>query len=129
MLLAVDTNVIVRLAAGDSPSQAARARVVFENERIFISKTVLLETECVLRQTYEFPRSSILRFLGGLVSMPNVQAENESQVLAALALAENGMDFADALHLKATPSGGSFATFDERLRKRAARIGIKSVAP
>jgi len=42
-MLAVDTNVIVRLLANDDPEQVRRAVALFEQQRILIVKTVLLE--------------------------------------------------------------------------------------
>ena len=41
-MLAVDTNVVVRLLTADEPRQAARARTAFASETIFLPKTVLL---------------------------------------------------------------------------------------
>ena len=43
-LIAVDTNVLVRLLTGDDPAQAARAAALFAQEHVFIPKSVLLET-------------------------------------------------------------------------------------
>jgi predicted nucleic-acid-binding protein len=44
-LVAVDTNVVVRLLVNDDAAQAGRARALFEREQVFVSPTVLLETE------------------------------------------------------------------------------------
>lgn len=52
MMVAVDTNVLVRLLVNDDARQARRARALFEREEIFISPTVLLESEWVLRSAY-----------------------------------------------------------------------------
>ncbi len=59
-MIAVDTNVLVRLLTGDDHKQAAAARFVFENNPIWIAKTVLLETSWVLRSLYGFEESAIL---------------------------------------------------------------------
>ena len=40
-MLAVDTNVVVRLLTGDNPAQAARARAIFQRETVFVVKTVI----------------------------------------------------------------------------------------
>ena len=52
-MIAVDTNVLVRLLTGDDPAQTQRAVELFAQESILIPKTVLLETEWVLRYSYE----------------------------------------------------------------------------
>ena len=43
-MLAVDTNVLVRLVTNDEPEQAKSAAAVFRSGGITIAKTVLLET-------------------------------------------------------------------------------------
>ena len=52
---AVDTNVVVRYLTGDQPEQAARAREVFRAGQVFVSTTVLLESDWVLRSVYGSP--------------------------------------------------------------------------
>jgi predicted nucleic-acid-binding protein len=42
-MIAVDTNVLVRLLTGDDPKQTAAARSLFAAEPVWIAKTVLLE--------------------------------------------------------------------------------------
>ena len=53
-MISVDTNVIVRLLTCDDPPQFKRAKSLFEKESIFITTTVILETEWVLRYAYHF---------------------------------------------------------------------------
>ena len=43
-MVAVDTNVVVRLVTQDHPAQAARAAAIFRSGPVHIAKTVLLET-------------------------------------------------------------------------------------
>ncbi len=50
-MIAVDTNVLVRLLTGDDPVQESAARSLFASGPIWIAKTVLLETSWVLRRT------------------------------------------------------------------------------
>jgi predicted nucleic-acid-binding protein len=45
-MIAVDTNLLVRILTNDDPNQARRAVKILKSDDIFISKTVLLETEC-----------------------------------------------------------------------------------
>ena len=44
-MIAVDTNVLVRLVVRDDAVQAGRAAALFEQNEIYVCKTVLLETE------------------------------------------------------------------------------------
>ena len=51
-MIAVDTNVLVRFLVRDDAKQAGRAASLIRANAVWISKTVLLETECVLRSLY-----------------------------------------------------------------------------
>lgn len=44
-MLAIDTNVLVRLLVSDNPAQSKASPKLFASEDIFIPDTVLLETE------------------------------------------------------------------------------------
>lgn len=120
-MIAIDTNVVVRLLTNDDPAQAARAADLLARERVFVPKTVLLETEWVLRYSYELPQPVVLAAFRKLLGLPQVAAEDATAIARALELYEGGMDFADALHLASARGATAFATFDTRLAKRAGR--------
>ena len=125
-MVAVDTNVVVRLLTADDPDQTRRAAALFAAESIFLAKSVLLETEWVLRHCYRLERPALLRSLRLLSGLPGVIVESAAEVATALAAFESGLDFADALHLAASRHVGRFATFDEKLVRRApeAMVGV-----
>lgn len=118
-MIALDTNVIVRVITRDDPAQARRAATLLRDEDLWLSKTVLLETERVLRYTYEFNRQEVHRALSMLVGLGNLTVEDRPAVEAALYWQQAGMDFADALHLASSGSAARFVTFDERMEKIA----------
>lgn len=121
-MLAVDTNLVVRLLANDDTAQTRRVAALFASEQIFISKTVLLESEWVLRFSYELPPKVILQALRNIVGLPNVMVEQQREIAEALDGFEQGLDFADALHLASSRRAGRFATFDKKLIKRAKKL-------
>ena len=127
-MTAVDTNVLVRLVTGDHPRQVAATRSLFAAEPIWIAKTVLLETAWVLRSLYGFENAAISDAFVKLLGLPNVHAEDESSVAAALSLATHGIGLADALHLTSRPPGATFVSFDRALVRRAKRAGATYVA-
>ena len=127
-MIAVDTNVLVRLLTGDDPEQAKAARSLFAAGSIWIAKTVLLETGWVLRSLYGFDESAIRDALTRLLGLNNVQSEDESSVATALALTARGIEFADAMHLSSRPPGAVFVSFDRSFVRRAARAGVTQVA-
>jgi len=59
-MIAVDTNLLVRLLTSDDPDQARRAARIMESDDIFIPKTVMLETEWVLRHAYGIEKVNII---------------------------------------------------------------------
>ena len=118
-MIAVDTNVVIRLLTNDHAAQAARAIALFRKNAIFVPKSVLLETEWVLRYNYGTPAGSIARALLALMGLPNVTIEDAPTVHQAIGMLGKGIDFAAALHLASSTSAERFATFDAKLAKRA----------
>lgn len=118
-MTAADTNVLVRLIIEDDPEQAARAKRLFDTTDIFIPKTVLLETEWVLRRLYGLDRETVLKSLARVLGLPNVSIEQPAVVYRAWRWAALGMDFADALHLASSGGESEFVTFDEKLHRSA----------
>jgi predicted nucleic acid-binding protein len=116
----VDTNILVRLATGDSPIEHEAAVKFFESKSVLILPTVLLETEWVLRSLYGYSAGQFLAFAQWLIEGAKVELSDAGTVREALRLHGSGFDFADAMHLAAS-QGRPFATFDRALVKRARR--------
>ena len=121
MITSLDTNVIVRLVTADDPDQTRHAKDLVTAGPVFVTKTVLLETEWVLRVAYNLERDVLAGSLRAFLGLPQVSVEDETKVAQALAAYAAGMDFADALHLTSSPAGSRFASFDRDLRRRAVR--------
>lgn len=126
-MLAVDTNVVVRYLARDDSAQTARATKLIRTEPILLLKTVLLESEWVLRSAYGFDRNATAGAFRSLAGLPTVHVEDESAVAQALDWFAAGMDFADALHLSGCSGTDQFATFDRRLTKNAQSLGPRNL--
>ena len=127
-MIAVDTNVLVRLLTDDDRKQAAAARGPFAAEQIWIAKTVLLETGWVLGSLYGFEESAIREAFTKLLGLRNVQVEDEPSVAAALDLTTHGIELADAMHLSSRPHGAAFLSFDQSFVRRARRAGAADVS-
>jgi predicted nucleic-acid-binding protein len=129
-VIAVDTNVVVRLIVADDAVQGQRAARLFaQASEIFVAGTVLLETAWVLQSAYGFPRDQVAEALRRFAGLPNVLVEDAEQMAAALELAQSGMDVADALHLAACPEAAPFYTFDRRLVRHAQAAGLNVIEP
>jgi predicted nucleic-acid-binding protein len=127
-MTAVDTDILVRLLTGDDRKQETIARSLFASGPVWIAKTVLLETDWVLRSLYGFEDDAIREALAKLLGLENVRAEDEYAVAAALDLTERGIEFADALHLASRPPGAAFVSFDRSFVRRARRAGVTGIS-
>jgi predicted nucleic acid-binding protein len=126
-MLAIDTNVVVRVLTGDHPDQSGRARAVVEREAIFVSTTVLLETEWVLRSLYGFPAAAVADALRRFAGLTNVTLDDPPLIARSLDWAMGGMDFADALHLAGAGHCEAFISFDRALVTDTRRVGAPEV--
>lgn len=120
-MIAIDTNVLVRYLVADEPEQFRRATALIEGEAVFVSSTVALEAEWVLRVSYRLDQAAVLGALRRFADLPTVAFDN--MIILALDWAEQGMDFADALHLAGAAGCDAFASFDRALKRMAAKLG------
>jgi predicted nucleic-acid-binding protein len=118
-VVAIDTNILVRFLIEDDLDQADRVQALLEGHDVLLVSTVLLESEWVLRGVYGVPRSQVVEKLRAFTRLPRVFLQEPARVAAALAWAEAGMDFADALHLSSAEGCEAFISFDKRLAKTA----------
>lgn len=128
-MIALDTNVLVRFLTNDDPAQARRARRLVEQGEVLIPLTVLLEAEWVLRAAYGFELAQIHAAFIGLLGLPNLHMQAADRVQKALEWFAGGLDLADALHLVLADDATAFATFDQKLIRRAKKLdGLRVVA-
>ena len=122
-MIAFDTNLLVRVAVADDAKQVAVVRQLIAQNTIFISRTVLLETEWVLRSVYKNTSADIHRFFQALLNLDNTEIENAEAISHALTWYAHGADFADALHL-AVCKDATLHTFDKSFCKAALEAGL-----
>jgi len=124
-VIALDTNVLVRLVTGDDPAQARRAAARIDSgDAFFVPLTVALELEWVLRGAYGLSRERINATFEALLSIRNLRFESDQLIARALTQHSAGLDFADALHLQAATACTSMLSFDGKLRARAQRAKL-----
>jgi len=116
---------LVRLLVDDTPAQADVAEALLAANTVLISRTVLLESEWVLRAGYRKTREQISRFFAELLETDNTVIENHDTVAQALDWYRLGADFADALHLAAC-GRAILHTFDQNFCKAAREQGLTS---
>jgi predicted nucleic-acid-binding protein len=114
--LVVDTNVLVRAAVRDDPTQASIAsKVLTEAELIAVALPCLCEFVWVLLRVYNFEPSDAAAAIRALLGAANVEV-NRPAVEAGLSLLEAGGDFADGvIAYEGNWLGGeTFVSFDKK---------------
>ena len=84
---------------------------------MFVALTVVLELEWVMRGFYELVPDQVCGVLEHLLGMPHVTVERWEAVKDATDLHRAGVDFADALHWRASRGCDSFVSFDKALAR------------
>ena len=126
-MIAIDTNVIIRLLTRDDADQYEKAYKLLKFNEVFISDTVILETEWVLRFAYGYKREQIVQALTGLFGLASVHINHPALVDKAIAWHHQGMDFADAMHLAGSLQIKKFYTFDKKFLASAKKITEREV--
>lgn len=122
-MIALGTNLLVRLLVADHPEQVAIVQRLIVDEAVYLSRTVLLETEWMLRSRSRKTRAALLEFFSALLETDNTIIEAADSVSQAVDWYARGADFADALHLAACGSAVMY-TFDREFCKAAREAGV-----
>jgi predicted nucleic-acid-binding protein len=129
---ALDTNVLARFFIEDPDDAQAHkqrpAAMAAMGQRAYISITVVLEFEWLMRGFYKLSAPQITSVLRALLSIEHITVEARLELEQAVQAAEAGMDFADALHVLRSGRATGFLTFDQALVKRAAQTGLRPTA-
>jgi predicted nucleic-acid-binding protein len=119
-MLAVDTNVLVRLITRDDSKQVAAAEA-FVAKGAWISHLVLAETTWVLSAAYGLPAAKIAVAVELLLDHRDLAVQDPDVVAAALVnfRAKPALSFSDCLVLEIARKAGHLplATFDKALSK------------
>lgn len=119
-MIALDTNVVVRIITNDDPAQVQQARALLSANRCVVPITVVLETSWVLEASYQLAVPVVASSLRQFLALDQVEAPQMTAIEQALRGYENGLDFADALHRALAPSNAeALVTFDRAFIDRA----------
>ncbi len=123
-MIALDTNVLVRLLVRDHAEQAEAARALLEGltpeEPGFVCREVAIEVAWVLERSYRFPRTAVAEALLELVASNNLVVETADDVArAAYLYSQGGPGFSDRMVVAAAERAGAAPvyTFDQRLAR------------
>jgi predicted nucleic-acid-binding protein len=126
-VIALDTNVLVRLLTRDDSRQAERARALLDERAkhdasLFVGDVVLAELAWTLERAYDLDRAGIGVAIRALLDNVTLEFESRETLRSALASFENGSaGFPDCMVVAKAKAAGcsSIATFDRRMRDLA----------
>ncbi|HYF23945.1 MAG TPA: type II toxin-antitoxin system VapC family toxin [Caulobacteraceae bacterium] len=121
-MISIDTNLVCRYLLNDDVDQARAARKLIDEQEVFLTTTVVLESAWVLGAVYRLPIDRVVEALTWFLGHPNVSLQDHAAVTSGLQWCAAGLGLADALHLASSQGCHAFATFDRELEKRAARV-------
>ncbi len=123
-MIALDTNVIVRMLVQDDPKQSKAVQSLIEalteDEPGYICREVVVEIVWVLERAYGLSRAEIVPAIEGLLSSHELIVEEADRVGTALGrYAEGGAGFSDQMILAAARAAqcNVLATLDKQLGK------------
>jgi predicted nucleic-acid-binding protein len=102
-LIAIDTNILLRLLLEDDAEQARQSRALVASmaaahEPIFVNRAVLCETLWTLGRGYRYGRAQIARAIELLIAAPALRLEDADAVEEALTIFRvSGTGFVDTL--------------------------------
>jgi predicted nucleic-acid-binding protein len=124
-----DTNVLVRLIAGDDPAQQIKAIEMLEAaESVAVSVHALCELAWVLDRVYGFDHADVSTAIRRILDMHNVAADRPT-VEAGLTILDAGGDFADGvIAFDGRWLGGeTFVSFDKKAVKLHKKQGTAAL--
>ncbi len=120
-MIVLDTNLLLRYLLNDDPAQAKRAQRLLERSPLVtVTTTIVLELVWVL-ECSDCARAEIVGALRHILGLPNMRLSNEAAFYRAVQWFEQGLDFADALHLALSPATATLMTFDRDFVAKAKR--------
>lgn len=123
-MIALDTNVLLRLLLNDDASQSRKAQQAVEaveaaGGQVMLNDIVLAEAVWTLRGKYDTGKPDLLRMLRGVLDTASFAFESRNVLAQALAMyEESAADFPDCLIAAKNAAAGCdhTATFDRAMR-------------
>jgi predicted nucleic-acid-binding protein len=124
-LIALDTNLLVRLLTNDDPRQAAKVEVWLRDNAspkspAYVDHIVMCELAWVLERSYAYARTQVHTALTALLEQDHLTVESPGLVRQSLLMFANGpADFSDYLLAARAQAAGYWPVLT--LDKRAAK--------
>ena len=126
-MIALDTNLLVRLLTNDDPRQAAKVEGWLKGNATpktpaYVDHVVLCELAWVLERSYAYARAEVHAALAALLEQDHLKVESPGLVRQALMMYADGLaDFSDyLLAVRAQAAGYSpVLTLDKKAAKTA----------
>lgn len=112
----LDTNVLLRVAINDDPSQMAKVKALLQNlnddDVLVVGLPVILEMSWVLERFYEYPKEKVLDFLQAILERREVEVPDYRVVGNAIDICRGTTaDFSDAVISELNRLAGCATTY------------------
>lgn len=123
---ALDTNILARFFIEDNSDNEAQKQCLIAKKLLiqpsYVALTVVMEFFWVMKKAYHLPKDDIVNILTMLTRLQTVELEEPEIVQLAISFYNQGMDFADAIHLLKTQHCENFYTFDQKFIKKSENL-------
>lgn len=120
-MIGLDTNILARyyidqgMADAKTHTQRQLAKTIIEHSsKLFVSNTVLIEFEWIMRGIYKLDKTVIIAVYENLLAIPNIFFENKSMLQKAIVFVKAGIEFTDAFHLASYQHCQKVYSFDDK---------------
>jgi predicted nucleic-acid-binding protein len=122
-MIGIDTNVLVRYFVDDDENQHKIARQLINQNRIYLTNIVLVESYWVMKRLYKLNQEQLISLFSYLLAMSNTEFENEAAFAnTVIKFKAQNCDFADAfIGILHQYRGIQTASFD---RKASSKLGF-----
>lgn len=123
---ALDTNVLVRLLLADDAVQLLQVKKLLSQSQQFTSPITVIQELVWVLEAHDYSVAQVIRGMNLLLALPNFTPAHLAELRLALEWYDNGMDFADALHLALREPAQQLLTFDKSFIKLGKKQGLST---
>ena len=124
-MIALDTNILVRMLVEDDPDQAEKVQKTIrwaekQAVKLLVLSEVTIETVWVLESVYQCTREEIVRFLKKIIDTDTFVFPDFSVIMNAIDFYKTKGDFADFIIVgqSRVQQAEQMLSFDKKLQKR-----------
>lgn len=131
MIIAIDTNILIRVITEDDPEQSRRAQQeLVAVDQVIVPTHVLCEVVWLLSGRYQHARADLIDVIETILATRTMLVDHDA-IASGLALLKAGGDFADGVIAHQGRAAGAevFVSFDAKAIKLLRQQGLPARPP